>query len=78
MNIIVLKKGLVQHYIKLRFDEKDRQVQAMSLIRTGYSEVLIVSWPAQSIFNIKIIFLHFWVQKCFLHRMMQKSANYLE
>jgi len=26
MNIIVLKKGLVQHYIKLRFDEKDRQV----------------------------------------------------
>jgi hypothetical protein len=34
-------------------------VQAMSLIRTGYSEVLIVSWPAQSIFDIKIIFLHF-------------------
>jgi ATP-dependent RNA helicase UAP56/SUB2 len=40
MNIIVLKKSLVQHYIKLRFDEKDRQV--IELLNTlAFNQIVI-------------------------------------
>jgi hypothetical protein len=53
-------------------------IQAMFLIRTDFSEVPIFSCFEPSVFGEKNIFLHFWVQKCVLHRMMQKSANYLE
>jgi hypothetical protein len=61
--------------LSVLYNQVEVLLQAMSLIRTGLSEIPVILVLTKSFFETVRNILQFSVQKCLVHRMVQKSFN---